>query len=77
MKTPEQRHPVHIETSNLFCSAKQLTGFCMKHNTGWRRSGVFIVNFGYIFTCCSSVSTVSFEHVIAGRVNYFQKQSPS
>ena len=24
----------HIETSHLFCSAKQMTGFYMKHNTG-------------------------------------------
>ena len=24
----------HIETSRLFCSAKQMTGFYMKHNTG-------------------------------------------
>ena len=23
----------HIETSRLFCSAKQMTGFYMKHNT--------------------------------------------
>ena len=29
----------------------------------WRRSGIFIVNFGHI---CSSVSIVNFEHVIAG-----------
>ena len=24
----------HIKTSHLFCSAKQMTGFYMKHNTG-------------------------------------------
>ena len=24
----------HIDTSHLFCSAKQMTGFCMKHNPG-------------------------------------------
>ena len=24
----------HIETRHLFCSAKQMTGFYMKHNTG-------------------------------------------
>ena len=24
----------HIETSHWFCSAKQITGFYMKHNTG-------------------------------------------
>ena len=24
----------HIETSHLFCRAKQMTGFYMKHNTG-------------------------------------------
>ena len=29
----------------------------------WRRSGVFIVNFGYIFTPFSSVSMVDFELV--------------
>ena len=31
----------------------------------WRRSGAFIVNFEYL-TPCSSVSSVNFEHVIAG-----------
>ena len=31
-----------------------------------RRSGIFIVNFEHIFTPCSSVSIVDFEHVIAG-----------
>ena len=31
----------------------------------WRRSGVFIINLVY-FTPCSIVSTVNFEHVIAG-----------
>ena len=24
----------HIETSHLFCSVKQMTGFCMKHKPG-------------------------------------------
>ena len=32
----------------------------------WRRFGVFIVNFEHISYLCSSVSTVNFEHVIAG-----------
>ena len=27
----------HIETSNLFCSSKQMTGFYMKRNTGLTR----------------------------------------
>ena len=34
----------------------------------WRRSGVFIINLVY-FTPCSIVSTVNFEHVIAGWIN--------
>ena len=31
----------------------------------WRRSGVFIVNFEYHFTSCSSVSIINFEQVNA------------
>ena len=27
----------HMETSHLFCSTKQVTGFCMKTNTGLKR----------------------------------------
>ena len=38
----------------------------------WRRSGVYIVNFKYIFTPCSSVSIVNFEHVIA-RWAYYER----
>ena len=37
----------HIETSQLICSANQLTGFYMM-GTLERRSGVFIVNFEHI-----------------------------
>ena len=32
----------------------------------WRRSGVFVVNFEKYFTICTSISSVNFEHVIAG-----------
>ena len=34
----------------------------------WRRSGVFIINFGTYFTPCSSTSIVNFEHAIADSV---------
>ena len=34
----------------------------------WRHSGVFIVNFEYIFTSCSSVSIIKFDHIIAGSI---------
>ena len=41
--------PPHIETSQLICSANQLTGFYMIYMIGyWRRSGVFIVKFEHI-----------------------------
>ena len=34
----------------------------------WRRSGIFIVNSEHISQLCSSVSSVNFEHVLAGWV---------
>ena len=36
----------HIETSHLFCSAKQMTGFYMKRNTGLKWVKRFQVIFG-------------------------------
>ena len=32
----------HVETSHLFCGAKQMTGFCMKRNTGLKWVKVII-----------------------------------
>ena len=49
-------------------------GICSKltiktpERRNWRRSGVFIINFGTYFTPCSSVSIVNFEQVNTGWV---------
>ena len=40
----------------------------INHQVNWRRFGGFIVNFEHISHLYSSVSTVNFEHVIAGWV---------
>ena len=34
----------HIETSHFFCSAKQMTGFYMKRNTGLKQVNPFLPN---------------------------------
>ena len=49
-----------IETLEQSCE------ICSKLTIKWRRFGVFIVNFEHILHLCSIVSTVNFEHVIAG-----------
>ena len=41
----------------------------------WRRSGAFIVHFEHIFTPCSSVSILNFEHVISGWYMFRQLSS--
>ena len=39
----------HMETSHLFCSAKQMTGFYMKHNTGLKWANPFQVNIYFLY----------------------------
>ena len=60
----------HIETSQLFCRAKQLTGFYMKRNTAlfYRLNlvNIALLNYQLVpfeFSCCPGLVTIVEIHL--------------
>ena len=55
-----------IETLEQRCELCSMLTIKTPKRRQWGRVGVFIVNFGHISHLCSSVSIITFEHVISG-----------
>ena len=55
-----------IETLEQRCELCSMLTIKTPKRRQWGRFGVFIVNFGHISHLCSSVSIITFEHVISG-----------